>query len=161
MDLLHLLDAFGKFHRGLDRAVGLLVVADLDRAFGRRIGSFRPRQVAEMGIDSNFGTARRDGRDTEDILAEPCRRTTRPTVAEAMAESDIAIGSEVAMEILFTGGDGLVDGAGIICPGKVEVLPEGGGTLIQHAAPVLTDEVEAGQGEASVIAAAAMRDYMA
>ena len=79
--------------------------------------------------------------DTQYMLAHPSSRTRCPSMAEAMAESRITIGTEVAMDILFSLWHKLIDTPYILCPLQVKVFPECRGSQVEHASPELADDV--------------------
>jgi len=63
-------------------------------------------------------------------------------MTQAVAEPFVAIGAEVAVNVLFAGRHKLVNAGGVFRPLEVEILPEGGGAEVEHGAPELADVVE-------------------
>ena len=75
------------------------------------------------------------------MIAHPCRGAACPSVAEAVAEADVAVCTETAMDIVLALGHELVDACGILGPFQVEVFPESRGSHVEHASPELADDV--------------------
>ncbi len=123
-------------------------MTDADEALRCGVGAFSPLEVAQLRCDADAGEARFEGLDAEDMLAEPGGGSAGPAVAKAVPEAFVAVGAEVAMDILLAGRDKFVDAGGIGDPIEVEILPEGGGSEVEHGAPVSADEIEGGLGVA-------------
>ena len=60
------------------------------------------------------------------------QNSCRPSVAEAVAEALVAVRTEVTVDILLTFSGKFVDTAGIFYPFHIEILKEGGGSLVKH-----------------------------
>jgi hypothetical protein len=65
-------------------------------------------------------------------------------MTEAVAETWVGVGAEVAVEIFFAGGGEFVDATRVFEPGEVEMFEEGGGAAVEHGAPEVADEGEGG-----------------
>ena len=62
-------------------------------------------------------------------------------MAETVAEPRVAVGTEVAVDVLLALGHEVVNASGVLCPLQVKVLPEGGSSHVEHSTPVLADDV--------------------
>ena len=123
------------------RAVSLLLVADLNLPVGRGIGTFGPREVAQVGRDAHLPASRLQNFYAQDMLAEPSRRAAGPSVTEAVAEAEVTVAAEIAVDVILALGRELVDTPRVLGPFEVEVFPEGSGPHIEHATPELADNV--------------------
>lgn len=73
-----------------------------DRAERCRERSLYPVEIPQMRSYTDLGTTRFEDFDTEDMVAEPSCRTGCPAVAQAMAETKIAVCTEIAVYILLS-----------------------------------------------------------
>lgn len=80
--------------------------------------------------------------DAEDMMANPCCRTGRPTVTKTVTETKVAICAKIAVNILFPFRDKSVNAGRIRKPVKVEIFPECRRSQIYHRTPIVADDVE-------------------
>lgn len=105
-------------------SVRLSFMTYFDRSVWRRERTFNPGQITEMRGYTDLGTTRFEYFDTEDMVAEPCCRTGCPAVAQTMAETKVAVCTEIAVYILLSLRDEFVNAGRIRNPVKVEILPK-------------------------------------
>ena len=95
-----------------------------------------------MRIEKHVAAAGREDLQTEHIRREIRRGTGRPSVAEAVAELDIAVRAEVAVDVDAARRDDSVDARGAFRPVDAEIFPECRRAEFEHLAPVTAHDVE-------------------
>jgi len=80
--------------------------------------------------------------DPQDVLREPGGRPRGPAMAEAVAIAGVTVSPEGTMDVVFPFHRKFIDPGGVLHPLHVEILPEGGGSHIEHSAPVSLDDVQ-------------------
>ena len=123
-------------------AVGLPLMPHLNRAAHGRIAPLHPCQAAKPRGHPCPGKPRLKRLNPEQMPAHPRGRSAGPTMAKAVAESLVAIGAKVTMQVFLAGRNQLVDPAGIRRPVEIEILPEGRCPHVEHPAPVGADQIE-------------------
>lgn len=71
----------------------------------------------------------------EHIRTQPDGRPGGPAVTETVAQTDIAVGAAIGVDVVFAFGNDLVNPAGTSGLGVIEILPERCRTEIQHRPP--------------------------
>src|SRR5690606_34469597 len=103
--------------------------------------TFRKSQVAKIwSYFDNFASGTNNF-DTEYMFCEPGRWTRSPTMTKAVPETDIAVGTIIAMHINFASRNQLIYTRRVRHPFHIKIFPESSGAQVKHSTPVLPDHI--------------------